>query len=63
MERQMADSSGGGGNAMLAFLVGGLLIVVIVMGFFVFGGHLPGQNSGPSLNVNVHAPSTPKPGG
>jgi hypothetical protein len=57
------SSGSGGGNTMLAFLVGGLLVVVVVLGFFVFGGHLPGQNTGPSLNVNVHAPSVPTPKG
>ena len=57
------DTSGGGGNATLAFLVGGLLVLVLVIGFFVFGGHMPGQSAGSSLNVNVHAPSVPTPTG
>ncbi|HXC55006.1 MAG TPA: hypothetical protein VNU97_06905 [Rhizomicrobium sp.] len=58
------NAGSGGGNTFLAFIVGAVLIAVVVLGFFMFtGGHFPGQNSGTSLNVNVHAPSVPKPSG
>ncbi|MBV9419130.1 MAG: hypothetical protein JO348_05095 [Alphaproteobacteria bacterium] len=57
------SNGGSGGNTFLAFIVGAVLIALVVLGFFMFtGGRIPGmQPSGPSLNVNVHAPSMPKP--
>jgi hypothetical protein len=72
VERIMATdtNTGGGGtgsNTFLSFVLGGLIVVVVLLGLFVFsGGHMFGASSpgnGTSINLNVKAPSAPKPGG
>ncbi len=39
----MADN--GGGNSFLGFILGALVVVVALMGYLMYSGVLPGQNT------------------
>jgi hypothetical protein len=54
----MADNSGGG-NSFLGVIVGALLVVVLGAGAFLYMNQHQAP-SGPTLNVNVPAPTPSK---